>query len=268
MRVSFLIGALLFTSCYQARSQKTTPLVFDQLMWADEFEGEFLDTTQWEFKTGAHGWGNREWQDYTRGDNVEVKDGILSITAKKMGPGQRAGDYTSSRIVSKRTFTYGRMEIRAKMPEFRGNGLWPAIWMLGENISEVGWPACGELDIMEYVSYTPGTVYHAVHTEANNHVKQTEISSGPIKLPEIESSFHTYGLIWTSTELRFYIDDQENPNLIFTRPKEFDTSTWPFDHPFYFILNVAVGGNWGGQMGVDDTIFPSKMEVDYIRVYQ
>ena len=139
-----------------------------ELVWSDEFDGEELDLEKWKYETGDHGWGNDEWQNYTAGENVEVADGFLKIIAEKAGAGQNVGDYTSTRLNSKTSFKYVRVEVRAKMPEHRGNGLWPAIWMLGENISSVGWPRCGELDIMEYVSDTPDTVFNAIHMISSN----------------------------------------------------------------------------------------------------
>ncbi|MEQ8807958.1 MAG: glycoside hydrolase family 16 protein, partial [Imperialibacter sp.] len=144
------------------------------LAWSDEFDGDAVDTDKWKFETGANGCGNNEWQNYTSGPNSTVSDGLLKITAKKEGAGQRVGDYTSSRMLSKETFTYGRMEVRARIPEWKGKGVWPAIWMLGDNISQVGWPDCGEIDMMEYVSYAPNEVHFTIHSKANNHVQGTQ----------------------------------------------------------------------------------------------
>lgn len=238
------------------------------LVWNDEFDGNNLDLTKWKYETGSHGWGNNEWQNYTEGQNVEVSNGTLKIIAKKVGTGQKAGDYTSSRLNSRQAFTFGRMEIRAKIPSYKGPGLWPAIWMLGQNISTVGWPKCGEIDIMEYVSYQPDTVYQTIHSEANNHTKGTQIGSGPKRLPTIEEEFHNYGVLWDSKSLVFYVDSLDNVLLNFPQPIPVTTDNWPFSQNFYFLLNVAVGGNWGGAKGVDDSIFPAQMEVDYVRVYQ
>ncbi|WP_339791573.1 MAG: glycoside hydrolase family 16 protein [Imperialibacter sp.] len=238
------------------------------LAWSDEFDGEAVDTEKWKFETGANGWGNNEWQNYTSGPNSSVSDGLLKITAKKVGAGQKVGDYTSSRMLSKETFTYGRMEVRAKIPEWKGKGVWPAIWMLGDNISQVGWPDCGEIDIMEYVSYAPNEVHFSIHSKANNHVQGTQITTGPMKLETIEEEFHNYGILWTERYVKFYLDDIDNVKLTFNKPTVPSQDNWPFDKPFFFLLNIAVGGNWGGLQGVDDNIFPSTMEVDYVRVYQ
>jgi beta-glucanase (GH16 family) len=255
-----------------AKSADNHPIPVEdyELVWSEEFDGDSVDPAKWTFETGDGGWGNREWQNYTDGRNATVGDGTLKITARKTGPGQNLGDYTSTRLNSKRAFQYGRFEIRAKMPKHKGNGAWPAIWMLGEGLRDrkFGWPDCGEIDIMEYVSYTPDTVYFNFHSKTNNHSIGTNISSGPIKLDSIEEEFHNYGVLWDETKLQVYLDTVDNVQLTFDRPEDFNQSNWPFDKPFYFLLNVAVGGNWGGQEGVDDSIFPATMEIDYVRVYQ
>lgn len=240
----------------------------EELVWSDEFEGTSLDPEKWLFETGAHGWGNNEWQDYVSEGNVEVSDGTLKIIASKTGAGQQVGDYSSARLNSREAFTYGRMEVRAKVPEHRGNGIWPAIWMLGSNIQSVGWPACGEIDIMEYVSFDPGKMHFSIHSSAHNHKDGTQVTSGPLMLESIEEEFHAYGLLWTDKYLKFYLDDPDNIKLTFLRPVNSNDENWPFSKPFYFLMNIAVGGDWGGLHGVDDEIFPATMEVDYVRVYQ
>lgn len=239
-----------------------------RLVWSDEFNGDALDTSKWQYETGANGWGNHEWQNYVADGNVEVSDGTLKIIARKTGEGQRVGDYTSARLHSRQDFTYGKIEFRARIPQNKGNGLWPALWMLGSNISEVGWPACGELDIMENVSYEPDTIHFSVHSTAHNHKNGTQITSGPVALETLEEEFHTFGLLWTDRSLKFYVDSPENIKLDFSRPKGGDADAWPFSRPFYILMNLAVGGDWGGQQGVDDRVFPAVFEIDYVRVYQ
>jgi beta-glucanase (GH16 family) len=239
-----------------------------ELVWSDEFDGEALNPENWRFQTGAGGWGNHEWQNYVENGVAEVSGGTLKIIARKTGPGQRVGDYESARLNSKRSFTYGRLEIRARIPEYRGYGIWPALWMLGSNIGSVGWPACGEIDIMEYVSYAPDQVHFSLHSTAHNHRKGTQITTGPVELETAEEAFHNYGVLWTPDSLQFYLDDPANVLLNFDRPDPATPENWPFAQPFYFLMNIAVGGDWGGQKGVDDTIFPAVMEVDYVRVYQ
>lgn len=238
-----------------------------ELSWSDEFEGNTVNSNNWTFETGDNGWGNNEWQNYTDGDNSTVSDGQLHITVKKEGAGQNVGDYTSSRMISKgkQIFTYGRVEVRADIPDDKGNGLWPAIWMLGENISEVGWPACGEIDIMEHVSFQPNYTHSAIHNTSS--YGNTVNTSGDYYLETIEEQFHNYGILWTKDKIQFYIDDVDN--VIYTyNPSVKNDTTWPFYQPQFILLNIAVGGDWGGAHGVDDSIFPNEMVVDYVRVYQ
>lgn len=238
-----------------------------ELTWSDEFDGNAVDLDNWTFETGANGWGNNEWQNYTDGDNSTVADGLLHITVKKSGTGQKVGDYTSSRMISKgkQYFTYGRIEVRADIPDDKGKGLWPAIWMLGENINEATWPACGEIDIMEHVSFQPNYTHSAIHTTSSSG--DTENSSGAYYLETIEEEFHNFGVLWNKDKIQFYIDDVEN--VIYTyNPSVKNDETWPFYEPQFILLNIAVGGNWGGAHGVDDSLFPNEMLVDYVRVYQ
>ncbi len=234
------------------------------LVWSDEFDGTSINTDDWTFETGASGWGNNELQNYTNGDNAEIVDGKLVITAQKENDNKVAGSYTSTRMISKgkQSFKYGRMEIRAKLPS--GTGIWPAIWMLGENISTVGWPACGEIDIMEYVGYDPNKVHATVHTTSGSG---SNGNGSSVALSTAEEEFHIYGLLWDEDEMNFYIDTPDNITHTYA-PNTKTESNWPFDKEQFFILNVAVGGNWGGAQGVDNAIFPQSMEVDYVRVYQ
>jgi len=239
-----------------------------ELVWSDEFDSGELDNEKWVHETGASGWGNDELQEYTDGDNTSVSDGTLRITVSKTGTGQNLGDYTSSRINGTDSFTYGRFEVRAKMPDYKGPGLWPAIWMLGRSIQDgTSWPLCGEIDIMEYVSWNPDHFSSAIHTESNNHAIGNAITAG-VSLPSVEEEFHTYGLIWTYTYLKFYIDSVDNIILTYNKPGTFNQENWPFDQPFYFLFNIAVGGTYGGVEGVDDDIFPAVMEIDYVHIYQ
>jgi beta-glucanase (GH16 family) len=234
------------------------------LSWSDEFEGNAVNTNNWTFETGASGWGNNELQNYTSGANSEVSDGKLIITARKVNDNKVAGSYTSSRMITrnKQEFKYGRMEIRAKVPS--GTGIWPAIWMLGSNFPTVGWPACGEIDIMEYVGYQPNRVHSTLHTPSSYG---NSVNGKTTVLETIEEEFHNYGMIWTEKYISFYIDDVKNITYTYA-PANKNASTWPFDQPFFFILNVAVGGTWGGAQGIDNNIFPQSMQVEYVRVYQ
>lgn len=238
------------------------------LVWSDEFEGTSLSEANWTMETGGNGWGNNELQNYQAVGNTEVSDGILKITAKKNSDNTIEGAFTSARLNSKKSFKYGRMEIRAKLPEHKGNGTWPALWMLGSNIQTAGWPACGEIDMMEYVSFKPNKTHFTVHSTANNHTIGTEITSGAVDLETIEEEFHNFGILWSSKYIKFYVDEVDNIQFTFRRPTNSTVDNWPFSNNFYFLMNIAVGGNWGGLEGVDSSIFPATMEVDYIRVYQ
>jgi len=234
------------------------------LSWADEFDSSSVNTDDWTYETGASGWGNNEFQNYTNGNNAKIENGKLIITAEKVNDNTTAGSYTSTRMITrgKKEFTYGRMEIRAKLPS--GRGIWPAIWMLGTDRGTIGWPACGEIDIMEYVGYEPNKVHATVHTKAGSGANGN--GSGKT-LETAEEEFHIYGLIWTEKEMIFYTDSPENVTHTYAPSNKTDEN-WPFYKPQFFILNVAVGGNWGGAQGIDNSIFPQTMEVDYVRVYQ
>ncbi|MGI9494616.1 MAG: glycoside hydrolase family 16 protein [Mariniblastus sp.] len=287
-RIKYFVGlgclSFLFIGCAEEpvatttpptafQSQRPAPLVGGnqgewKLVWADEFDGTSIDTDKWAFETGQHGWGNNEWQNYTDGENASVSDGTLKIVAKKVGPGQKAGDYTSSRLNSKQSFTYGKIEINAKMPDHKGKGLWPAIWMLGDSIRGGKWPDCGEIDILEYVSFQEDTIHCAIHTKANNHKDKTQVDFHQ-KFEGAEEDFNVYGLIWTEDQLVFYTGDPTKVKMTFDRPKDFTPENWPFDKPEFLLLNMAVGGGWGGKEGVEDEkIFPATMEIDYVRVFQ
>lgn len=264
-----LLSLLIFTACEEKNSKEETPDI-EGLVWSDEFNGDDWDEGTWYPELGANGWGNNEWQNYTPfRDNLSVSDGTLKITAELVGQGQRVGDYTSARLLSRESFLYGRIEVRAKLPEHQGNGLWPAIWMLGDTLRNGGsWPACGELDLMEYVSFDPNKVHASIHSTDNNHRNGTQLTSGSVHLETAEEEFHIYGLIWDERFLAFYIDEPDNVILQFNRPQNYDNDNWPFDKPHFFILNIAVGGDWGGLQGVDDSIFPATMEIDYVRVFE
>lgn len=230
------------------------------LVWSDEFDGNTLNRDFWTAETDVH--VNNELQTYTADGNYSVAGGYLTITAKKVNDNKQSGSYTSARLITsgKKEFKYGRMEIRAKLP--KGTGTWPAIWMLGSGINTIGWPGCGEIDIMEYVGYRPGVVQFSLHCperNAGNSITNT------FNLPT-EDEFHVYGLNWTEDKIECYVDDRNNPYFTYA-PANKTQSNWPFNQPFFFILNVAIGGDWGGLQGIDNTIFPVAMVVDYVRVY-
>ncbi len=241
-----------------------TPAPLDwQLVWSDEFDTPGLpDKQKWGYEVGFM--RNNEAQFYTRErqENVRVADGSLVITARKEDY-QRAA-YTSASLITKdkAEWTYGRVEVRAKLPT--GRGTWPAIWMLGANIDQVGWPDCGEIDIMENVGFAPDTIYGTVHTGAYNHIKGSARGSN-LSIDAPYQDFHIYAIEWLSDHIDFFVDDKK----YFTFWNEnTGTAAWPYDQPFYLIINLAIGGAWGGQQGIDDSIFPQQYWIDYVRVYQ
>ena len=233
-------------------------------VWRDEFDGSGRpDASKWGYDLGGDGWGNNELQVYTdRIDNASVDDGVLTITAKKEALSGR--DYTSARLVSKGKgdFLYGRFEIRAKLPP--GRGTWPAIWMLPTDWAYGGWPHSGEIDIMEHVGFDPDRVHVSVHTGAYHHTIGTQKTSTKM-VAGATTAFHRYRVDWTPYAVRGYIDDVQMYEFV---NEGTGPAAWPFDRRFHLLLNIAVGGNWGGQKGVDDTVFPARMEVDYVRVYR
>jgi beta-glucanase (GH16 family) len=241
-----------------------------ELVWSDEFnETGFPKASHWGYDvgTGPNGWGNQELQYYTqnRPENARVKDGKLIITARKES--YEGSAYTSARLVTKETGTwrYGRIDVRARLP--RGRGTWPAIWLLPVDNTYGGWPKSGEIDVMEHVGYDQGTVHATVHTEAYNHIKGTQVGKS-IQVADASDRFHTYSLIWDAQKIQVFLDDEPEPFFTYRNDKGGGSAAWPFDQPFYLLLNIAVGGSWGGAEGVDDTIFPQSMAVDYVRVYK
>ncbi len=237
------------------------------LVWNDEFEAEGLpDPQKWSYNVGGDGWGNNELQYYTenRSENARTQQDFLVIEARKENYESR--NYTSARLVSrgKGDWTYGRFEVRAVLPT--GRGTWPAIWMLPTewNYGNGGWPDNGEIDVMEHVGFNPGVVHASIHTGAYNWPENTQKTS-TINVPDARTNFHVYTMEWYPDSLCMFVDSTK----YFTFRKESDDwRVWPFNKNFHFILNIAVGGNWGGQQGVDDNIFPARMLIDYVRVYK
>jgi beta-glucanase (GH16 family) len=191
---------------------------------------------------------------------VHVQNGQLVIEATKTDT-----LYTSGKIKSqgKGDWKYGKIEVRAKLP--KGVGTWPAIWMLSTDWKYGGWPASGEIDIMEHVGHDPGNVHGTLHSEKYNHVKQTQ-QEGITSVTDCQENFHVYAVDWSENLVQFFVDDKLYHEV--SRNPEDDYTGWPFDQPFHVILNVAIGGNWGGMKGVDDSIWPQQLIVDYVRVYQ
>lgn len=223
-----------------------------RLVWSDEFsgpDGSLPDPAKWTYDLGGKGWGNHELESYTkRPENSRIEKGNLVITARKesyIGADGVARDYTSARLKTQGLFTqtYGRIEARIKIPE--GPGMWPAFWMLGENISTVGWPKCGEIDIMENIGKEAGIIHGSLHGPSSTG--RTSDLTSIFKLPARESfadSFHLYAIEWEPGAVRFYVDTNLYAN--FTSSQWPAGGTWVFDHPFFILLNVAVGGDWPG----------------------
>lgn len=273
---------MLILACATFLSMSFAPLSPDwELTWSDEFERSGLpDFRKWTFEEGFV--RNRELQYYTkaRKENARVEKGMLVIEARKerfVNPRHDASrpdkdwqrsrehaEYTSASVTtrSKASWTHGRIEVRAKLPT--GKGMWPAIWTLGDDIGKVGWPACGEIDIMENVGFAPDSIHGNVHTKKYNHVKRNAKGS-KIEVKNPFESFHVYAIEWDEQKIDFFVDDRK----YFTyRNEGSGVDAWPFDKPQYLILNIAVGGSWGGKKGVDEEIFPQRMYVDYVRVYR
>lgn len=243
-----------------------------KLVWSDEFSGQdgsLPDPKKWTYDIGGKGWGNQELESYTTlPENARIEKGNLVITALSenyTGADGVTREYTSARLKTQGLFSqaYGRIEARIKIPE--GQGMWPAFWMLGEDITSVGWPRCGEIDIMENVGKEPGTVHGSLHGPSTE--RPTSDLTSIFSLPggqRFADQFHLYAVEWEQNLVRFYVDS----NLY----ASFDSSQWPaggkwvFDHPFFIILNLAVGGNWPGSPD-DSTKFPQSMLVDYVHVY-
>lgn len=239
----------------------TTPLQYDgyQLVWNDEFEGNVLNSAFWSYETGAGGWGNNELQ-YYRQENTTVAEQVVTIEARKES--YQGSEYTSSRLVTrnKKTFTYGRIDIRALLP--KGQGIWPALWTLGNNITSVGWPACGEIDIMEMIggSNREKTTHGTVHWDNNGHVQYGQ--SYTLASGIFANEYHVFTIIWNETSIKWYVNDVKFNEVDITPPHMSE-----FHQPQFFIFNVAVGGNWPGNPDATTT-FPQQLKVDYIRVFQ
>ncbi len=246
--IFLLIPAMLFSQKYE-------------LKWSEEFNGSQLNTEVWNFEKGFA--KNNEAQFYTgRTKNARIEDGNLILEAYKEDYGN--ADYTSARIntLNKKHFRYGRIEVRAKLPE--GHGTWPAIWMLGINHHIDGFPACGEIDIMEYVGKAPGEVHGTIHYPETDNIKMNSASQNFL-LPPSKDGFHTYSIEWDGAQIDFFVDDIKYHDF-----EVDDANRWGrkniFRKPFYLVLNLALGGKWAGE--IDDTIFPARFYVDYVRFYQ
>lgn len=257
MKTSVYFLIIFSLMCHAGQAQQW------KLVWSDEFETPGLpDSVKWTYEEGMI--RNHELQYYTRAReaNARIEDGNLVIEAHKEA--YQGAEITSASVITrgKQDFLYGRIEVRAKLPT--GAGTWPAIWLLGKNIGEVGWPACGEIDIMENVGFDPDTIHANIHTKAYNHVMKTN-KGNRIFVDKPFRDFHVYALEWYEDHMDCFVDDQK----YFSFSNEHTgQDTWPYDQPHYLILNLAIGGSWGGRYGVDQSIFPHRMLIDYVRYYQ
>ena len=266
-----MIGALLAVVVLSVQGSSQADATKWKLTWSDEFnaeDGTAPDSAKWSFDFGGEGWGNKELESYTsRPVNVQQKGGNLVITAQKedyTGKDGVARPYTSARIKTKGLFSqaYGRVEARMQLP--LGKGIWPAFWMLGDDIGTAGWPKAGEIDIMENIGEA-GRVYSTLHGPEYSGAKgisaKYDLPAGEV----VNTGFHVYAVEWSPNNIRFYFDDK----LIVERtPADLPAGAkWVYDHPFFVILNVAVGGLWPGNPD-ETTAFPQRMLVDYVRVYK
>ncbi len=270
------VGTLLLTSCGHNVNTSTTPPPSQAqsgwtLVWSDEFnaaDGSAPDPSKWTFETGGNGFGNQELEYYTsRPQNAVIQNGNLVITALKenyTGPDGVTRGYTSARLNTSNKFqqAYGRFEASIKIPY--GQGMWPAFWMLGNDISTNGWPTCGEIDIMENIGREPSIVHGTIHGPGYSGANGI---GSPFSFPDnrrFADDYHLYAVEWSPNQIKFYVDN----NLYATRtPADLPAGTkWVYDHPFFIILNLAVGGGWPGSPDAT-TVFPQQMLVDYVRVY-
>lgn len=275
----FSIGLL-----FSCKNKTAESIKHYQLVWSDEFnyKGE-PDSSKWGYEKGFI--RNNEAQYYTNKlENVRVENGNLILEARKENIANEkfrtdefknkswlryiseidTAQYTSGSISTEglANWTYGKIEVRAKLP--RGVGQWPAIWMLGVNREKVGWPKCGEIDIMEHLGYNKDSIFGTIHTQAYNHMKGTQ-KGKKVFIDKPYDKFHVFSMEWTPKKIDFLLDgivynQITNPNV--------SEDEWPFDKAFYLKLNVAIGGGLGGRKGIDDSVFPQQMVVDYVRVYQ
>ena len=257
------VGPFCFGSC---ESNCVNDSIEYTLVWSDEFDSSDIDMSKWSYDvgTGDWGWGNGEAQYYTSNSNNSfIEDGKLIIQALLQNYG--GANYTSARMVTKNKgdWRYGRIEVRAKLPA--GTGTWPAIWMLPTDYVYGGWPNSGEIDIMEHVGFDPGRIHGTAHTDLYNWFDGSPPPGGSMIVSDFNSEFHDYILEWTENNLKWFVDG--NQYFTYTNNNQ-GWSRWPFDQYFHLLLNIAIGGTWGGEQGIDDSIFPVRLEVDYVRVFE
>ena len=260
---NLIVGPFCFGSCDESCDEE---VINYTLVWDDDFDNSEIDLNKWNFEigTGDWGWGNNEAQYYTNDpENAYIEDGNLIIQAVHENYGGM--NYTSARLTTKNKgdWRYGKFEIRAKLPT--GIGTWPAIWMLPTDWVYGGWPESGEIDIMEHVGYNPNWIHGTIHTDAYNHMDGTQLG-GQIYINDASSNFHIYSIVWSDESIKWYVDDIQFYD--FYNDQQDDFTTWPFNQDFHLILNLAIGGTWGGQQGIDDSDFPAQFKIDYVKIYE
>ena len=260
---SLLILALAATGVWFFVLRPSPPAPW-LLVWSDEFDGENINAENWTYDIGGTGWGNAELQYYTdRPENARIEDGELVIEARREEERIQGREYTSARLKTQglQSWTYGRIEARMQIPT--GQGIWPAFWMLGDNITTVSWPRCGEIDVMENIGSEPKLVHGTVHGPGYSGANGVGNSYPHPEGAAFADDFHVYTVEWEPEEIRWYVDDEHYGTVtVDDVPGE-----WVYDHPFFIILNVAVGGHWPGYPD-DTTVFPQQLRVDYVRVYE
>ncbi len=234
-----------------------------KLLWEDLFSVDGAPNPEfWTIETGGHGFGNGEQQFYTNQEkNVFVKDGLLNIVAQKEKYENK--NYTSAKLTTegKKSIQNGRVEIVAKVPS--GAGTWPAIWLLGNQFRSISWPSCGEIDLMEHVGHNPNVLHFSLHSKTNYfHIKNQPTKV--VKLENFVNHFHEFAMDWKEDEITFYLDGIEQET--FTKPHDASEEQWPFNQGFYLILNLALGGTWGGE--IDDSIFPVTFQIKSVKIYE
>ena len=269
----FIAGSFLTNCQSETSAQENTQIALETnsmvelekpelaLVWSDEFDATTLNLDNWTYELGDGcpnlcGWGNSELQEYTD-DNHRLEDGMLIISAQKIS----TSNYTSTRIITKgkKEFQYGRIEARVKVPS--GAGMWPAFWALGNDIETNSWPNCGEIDIVEYVGKNPGQIFTSVHTPSSYG---NTVNSMITNVPNVEEDFHNYAVEWNENFIDFFFDDTR----VYTYSVQTkNQNTWPFNKPFFLIINLAIGGNFGGPVA-NNIQFPREFIIDYVRVYQ
>lgn len=268
------VAALLAAACGTPAGAPAWPVAPDlpededgrlpeHLVWADEFDTDGApDPAKWDQEEGRI--RNGELQYYTRGrrQNARVAGGLLVLEAHREDFAGATFTAASVMTKGKASFRHARIEVRARLP--RGRGVWPAIWLLGTNIGEVGWPRCGEIDVMEFVGFDPRAVHANVHSDTQNHMRGNGRGTR-VALADASDAFHVYGVRWDRQRMVFTIDGDVTFEVVNDGS---GVGSWPFDQPFYLLLNFAVGGSWGGQHGVDESVFPQRLEIDWVRVWE